>query len=244
MTKRSSPAGSGRGRRGASERKVQSCSTSSEAMPGSFWTCGSAPSLDPYPGSATDHLIVPGDPHTLQHIQVHFGVDFQADFEDVMWHDVTLTWNHTKDHNHSRKLCFHHPGNVPVIRGNPAMVRAVITWIVREHEVYSGVSPISLVEHCVPFRHDRRLLSLLGFVYNWPTSRWSATKKRKPVFIKRKWNHVFSKATILSSHPVYRIYGLLWKNYLYNFCTFLPVFINKIFSFLKIQFRRYTVSEV
>ena len=28
-------------------------------------------------------------------------------------------------------------------------------------------------------------------------------KKRKPVFIKRKWNHVvFSRATILSFHPV------------------------------------------
>ena len=97
----------------------------------------------------------------------------------------------------------------------------------------------------------RRLLSLLGFVHNWPTSRWSATKKenrfslngngiissfqgrqfycstlqkapialgictqlanqqmvcnkkRKPVFIKRKWNHVvFSRATILLFHPV------------------------------------------
>ena len=33
-------------------------------------------------------------------------------------HDVVLTWNHTKDHNRSRKLCFHHPGHVPVIRGN------------------------------------------------------------------------------------------------------------------------------
>ena len=46
---------------------------------------------------------------------------------------------------------------------------------------------------------------LLGFVHNWPTSRWSATtkKKRKPVFIKRKWNHVvYSGATILSFHPV------------------------------------------
>ena len=40
-----------------------------------------------HPGSATGHLIVPGD----QHIQVHFGVDFQADFEDVRWHDVALT---------------------------------------------------------------------------------------------------------------------------------------------------------
>ena len=47
----------------------------------------------------------------------------------------------------------------------------VITWIGREHELYSGASPISLVEHCVLFRHDRRLLSLLGFVHNWPTSR-------------------------------------------------------------------------
>ena len=56
----------------------------------------------PHPGSATGHLIAPGDHHTLQHIQVHFGVDFQADFEDVRWHDVALTWNHTKDHNCSR----------------------------------------------------------------------------------------------------------------------------------------------
>ena len=42
-------------------------------------------------GSATGHLIAPGDHHTLQHIQVHFGVNFQADFEDVRWHDVALT---------------------------------------------------------------------------------------------------------------------------------------------------------
>ena len=53
----------------------------------------------------------------------------------------------------------------------------VITRIGREHELYSDTSPISLVEHCVTFRHDRRLLSLLGFVHNWPTSKWSATKK-------------------------------------------------------------------
>ena len=53
----------------------------------------------------------------------------------------------------------------------------VITWIGREHGLYSGASPISLVEHCVTFRRDRRLLSLLGFVNNWPISRWSATKK-------------------------------------------------------------------
>ena len=33
---------------------------------------------------ATSHLIAPMDHHTLQHIQVHFGVDFQANFEDVI----------------------------------------------------------------------------------------------------------------------------------------------------------------
>ena len=53
----------------------------------------------------------------------------------------------------------------------------VITWIGREHVLYNGASPISLIEHCVTFRHDRKLLSLLGFVYNWPTCRWSARKK-------------------------------------------------------------------
>ena len=57
-----------------------------------------------------------------------------------------------------------------------------IIGIGRGHELYSSASPISLVDHCVTFRHDRRLLSLLGFVYNWPTSRWSATKKKKTGF--------------------------------------------------------------
>ena len=102
----------------------------------------------------------------------------------MRWHDVALTWNHTKDHNRSRKPCFHHPGHIPVIRGNPDLHfegagngPVVITWFGREHELYSGASPISLIEHCVSFRHDRRLLSLLGFVHNWPTSRLSATKK-------------------------------------------------------------------
>ena len=195
--------GGGRVRRWGSERRVQSRSTPSEPKPGSLWTC--RPALS----TATGHLIAPGDHHTLQHIQVHFGVDFLADFEDVKWHDVALTWNHTKGHNRNRKLCSHHPGHVPVIRDNPDLHfegtgngPVVITWIGREHGLYSGASPISLVEHCVTFRHDRRLLSLLGFVHNWPTSRWSATKKEKTVFIKRKWNHIFSSATILSFHPV------------------------------------------
>ena len=72
--------------------------------PGLFGLVGHRQVLLPHPGSATSHLIAPGDHHTLQHTQVHFGIDFQADFEDVRWHDVALTWNHTKDHNRSRKL--------------------------------------------------------------------------------------------------------------------------------------------
>ena len=211
MTKWSSPAGSGRGRKGPVREGYKVVAILLKPSLGLFGLAGRRRVLLPHPGSAIGHLIAPGDHHTLQHIQVHFGVDFQADFEDVRWHDVTLTWNHTKDRNRSRKLCFHQPGHIPVIRGNPdwhfegaGNGPVVLTWIGREHELYSDASPISLVEHCVTFRHDRRLLSLLGFVYNWPTSRWSATKKRKPVFLKRKWNHVvFSRATILSFHPVY-----------------------------------------
>ena len=183
MTKRSSPAGSDRGRRGAVREGYKVVVILLKPSLGLFGLVGRHQVLLPHPGSATGHLIAPGDHHTLQHIQVHFGVNFQADFEDVKWHDVALTWNHIKDHNRSRKLCFHHPGHVPVIRGNPDLHfegagdgPVVITWIGREHELYSGV------EHCVTFRHDRRLLSLLGFVHNWPTSKWSATKKKKTAF--------------------------------------------------------------
>ena len=148
---------------------------------GLFGLVGQCRFLLPHPGSATGHLIAPGEHHTLQHIQVHFGVDFQADFEDVRWHDVALTWNHTKDHNCSQKLCFYHPGHVRVICGNPVMVLAVITWIGREH----GCTAAHLWSHLlniVTFRHDKRFLSLLGFIHNWPTSRWSSTKKKENWF--------------------------------------------------------------
>ena len=55
---------------GASERRVQRRSIPSEAKSVSLWTYGPTPSPA---GSATGHLIAPGDHHTLQHIQVHFG---------------------------------------------------------------------------------------------------------------------------------------------------------------------------
>ena len=172
------------GEEGASEKGCKVVALLLKPSLGLFGLVGRRQILLPHPGSATGHLIAPGGHHTLQHIQVHFGVDFQADFEDVRWHDVALTWNHTKYHDRSRKLCFHHPRLVPVIGGyldlnfeGAGNGPVVITWIGREYESYGGASPISLVEHCVTFRHDRWLLLLLGFVHNWPTSRWSATKK-------------------------------------------------------------------
>ena len=123
---------------------------------GLFGLVGRRRVLLPQPGFATGHLIAPRDPQTLQHIQVHFGVDFQADFEDVRWYDVALIWNHTKDHNRCRKLRFHHSGHVPVIRGNPDLHfegsgngHVVMTWIGREHGLYSCASPISLVRWTV-----------------------------------------------------------------------------------------------
>ena len=126
MTKRSSPAASGRGKRGSVIEVYKVVALFLKPSLGVFGHLGRPRVLLPHPGSPTGHLIAPGNQHTLQHIQVHFGVDFQADFEDVRWHDVALTWNHTKDHNRSRKLCFHHPRYVLLISGNPAMVLAVV----------------------------------------------------------------------------------------------------------------------
>ena len=180
MTKRSSPAGSGRRRPVREGYKVVALLLKPSL--GLFGLVGRGWVLLPHSGSSTGHLIAPGDHHTLQPILVHFGVDFQADFEDVRWHDVALTWNHTKDHNRRRKLYFHHPEYVPVAFWGCWQWSCCHNLIGREHELYSGASPISLVEHCVTFRHDRRLLSLLGLVHNWPTSRWSATKKKKTAF--------------------------------------------------------------
>ena len=149
---------------------------------GLFGLMGRRRVLLPHPGSATGYLIAPEDHHTLQHIQVHFGVDFQADFEDLMWPSlettpktITVAGNFVELFSQALNhpdLHFEGAGNGPV----------VISGIGREHELYSGASPISLVEHCVTFRHDRRLLSLVEFVHNWPISRWSAIEKKKTGF--------------------------------------------------------------
>ena len=132
LTKRSSPAGSGRRRMGLVREGYKVVALLLKPSLGLFGLLGRRRVLLPHPGSVIGYLIAPGDHHTLQHILVHFGVDFQADFEDVRWHDVAITWNHTKDHNRSLKLGFHHPGHVPVICGNPAMVLAVMHLILAE----------------------------------------------------------------------------------------------------------------
>ena len=133
MTKWSSPVGSDLGRSGASERRVQSHSTPSEAKPGSLWTCG--PALSPAATPRVWHRppdCTRGSPHSSSHP----GTLWCWLSSQLQRCDVALTWNHTKDHNHSRKLCFHHP----VIHGNPDLHfegagngPVVITWIGREH---------------------------------------------------------------------------------------------------------------
>ena len=90
MTKRSSPAGSGQGRRGPVREGYKVVAPLPKPSLGLCGLVGRRRVLLSHQGSATGHLIAPGDHHTLQHIQVHFGVDFQADFEDVRWHDVAL----------------------------------------------------------------------------------------------------------------------------------------------------------
>ena len=90
MTKQSSPAGSGRGSRGPVREGYKVVALLKPSL-GLFGFVGRRRILLPHPESATGHLIAPGNHHTLQQIQVHFGVDFQADFEDVRWHDVALT---------------------------------------------------------------------------------------------------------------------------------------------------------
>ena len=102
MTKQSSPAGSGQGRMGPVREGHKVVALLLKPSLGLFGLLSRCQVLLLHTGSAIGHLIAPEDHHTLQHIQVHFGVDFQADFEDVGLHDVALTWNHTKDHNRSR----------------------------------------------------------------------------------------------------------------------------------------------
>ena len=165
------------GGRGGSERRVQNRGTPSEAKPGSLWTCGPAPSPAATPRACDwPPDCTKGSPHSSAHPGTLWcWLSSRLRICEVAWCGLPL-------HQLQRvvrcielsplalnrpDLHFGGAGNGPV----------VITRIGRVHVLYSDASPISLVEHCVTFRHDRRVLSLLGFVHNWPTSRWSATKK-------------------------------------------------------------------
>ena len=86
MTKRSSPAGSDWGKRGPVREGYKVLALLPKPHLGLFGLVGQRQVLLLHPGSAIGHLIASGDYHTLKHIQVHFGVDFQPDFENVRWH--------------------------------------------------------------------------------------------------------------------------------------------------------------
>ena len=155
MTKQSSPAGSGRERSGAWRTWLAWGSLSSRSrsgLSGAYRTYTSSP-----PSRMHSQLCVrrlnpglPGGVLLLHHLQ-----------RVIRCIELCPQALNRPD------LHFEGVGTDPV----------VITWISREHKLYSGASLISLIEHCVFFRHDRRLVPHLGFVHNWLTSRWSATKK-------------------------------------------------------------------
>ena len=104
--KRSSPEGSGRGRRGSVREGYKVVAFLLKPSLGLFGLVGRRRVLLTYPGSATGHLIAPGDHYTLQLIQLHFVVDFQANFDYVRRHDVALILNHTKDHDRPGNFVF------------------------------------------------------------------------------------------------------------------------------------------
>ena len=178
MTKQSSPAGSGRGRRGPVRKGYKVIALLLMPSLGLFGLVGRQRVLLP---RVCQRL--PDCTRGSPHCSAHPGTLWCWLSSRFRRCEVAWCGPHLKPHQ-SRKFCFHYSGHDPVIRGNPDLHfegacngPVVITWIGREHGLYSCASPISLVEHCVTFRYDRRLLSLLGFLHNWPTSRWSATKK-------------------------------------------------------------------
>ena len=121
MTKRSSPAGSDQGREYASERRLQSVSLAS------FWSQAWV-FLNLWAGAESCCHTYGLPPATWLHQGIttlfstsRYTLLLTLKPTSKMWGGmiVVLTWNHTKDHNRSRKLCFHYPGHVLVIRGNP-----------------------------------------------------------------------------------------------------------------------------
>ena len=154
MTKRSSPAGSGRGGRRAVREGYKVLTLLLKPSLGLFGLVGHR-SPD----------CTRGSPHSSAHPgTVWCWLSSRLRRCEVAWFGLPL--HYLQRVIRCVELCpqalnqpdvhFEGAGNGPV----------VIIWIGRYHQLYSGASSISLVEHCVTFRHDRRLLSLLGFVHN------------------------------------------------------------------------------
>ena len=184
---------------GSSERRVQNRSTPSEPKPRSLWTCRPAPR----PAATPRVCCRPPDcTRGSPHASAHQGTLWRWLSGRLRRCAVTL-----KTITVAGNFVFIALGTFVAIQicilRVLAMVLPVITWIGREHELHSGASPISLVKHCVVFRYDWRLQSLLGFVQNWPTSRWSPTKKKTDFHLTERNHFIFSWVTILSFHPVY-----------------------------------------
>ena len=165
MTKRSSPAGSGRGWRRSVREVYKVVALFLKPSLGLFELVGrrrvlhATPRVCHRPSDCTR-----GSPHSSAHPGTPWcWLSSRLRRYELAWCGPRLKTH--QNHNPSQKLCFHHPRHVPLIRGNPDLHLegagngpVVSTWIGREHYLYSGASPISLVEHCVTFRHDRRLL--------------------------------------------------------------------------------------
>ena len=161
MTKRSSPAGSDRGRRGAVREGYKVVALLLKPSLGLFELLGRRRVLLPPPTWL--HQGITTLFSTSRYTLVLTFKPTSKMWGGMMWPSlettpkiITVAGNFvfiTLGTLNRPDLHFEGAGNGSV----------VITWISREH--------------CVTFRHDRRLLSLLGFVHNWLTSRWSATKK-------------------------------------------------------------------
>ena len=181
MTKRICPAGSGRGRRGAWRTWLAWGSLSSQSRLACLASVG--PTLQVLLHTCIQSCV--WDAEISGNLPNRPLGSFINDFLDLFdeLHCPGLPGGVLPLHHLQRivrcvELCsqalnrpdlhFEGAGNGPV----------AITLIGREHELYSGASQISLVEHYVTFRNDRSLLSLSGFVHKWPTSRWFAIKKK------------------------------------------------------------------
>ena len=182
MAKRSSPTGSGRGRRGPVKEGYKVVALLLKQSLGLFGLMGRRRVLLPHPG-------LPPATWLHQRITTPFSTSMYTlvltfKLTSKMWgcmmwpslettpKTITVADNFVFITLYTlNRLDLHFEGadNGPV----------VVTWIGSEQWLYSCASPISLVEHCITFRHDKRLISLLGFVHNWPSSRWPAKKKKK-----------------------------------------------------------------